>query len=125
MDNINHPQHYSAHYTLEVIELTKNLGFCLGNVVKYVLRAPFKRNAVEDLGKAGWYLWYIRSEGRIKEELLVGPDKYPELIQKAKTFRNPFVEHLITVATSPGKPDLSELVAELKGLQRRAQAGLY
>jgi hypothetical protein len=32
------------------------LGFCLGNVVKYVARAGHKDNALEDLLKAQWYL---------------------------------------------------------------------
>lgn len=122
MDNINHPQHYSVYYTLEVIELTKNLGFCLGNVVKYVLRAPYKRNAVEDLGKARWYLRYIRDNGRLQKELLVGPEKYSELRQVAETFGNHLVEHLIAIATTSGDPDLSEVMNELEQLQIEAEA---
>lgn len=38
-DKINHPPHYTKHKT-EVIEITRYLPFCLGNVVKYVLRPP-------------------------------------------------------------------------------------
>lgn len=50
-----------AHYTrggIEVIDFIEDqgLGYRLGNVVKYVSRAGFKSNAVEDLKKARWYL---------------------------------------------------------------------
>ena len=38
-DLVNHPQHYAEHYDHEVIELTQHLSFCLGNAVKYILRA--------------------------------------------------------------------------------------
>jgi hypothetical protein len=40
-----------------VIDLTENLNFCLGNVVKYVARAGRKSpNPLEDLMKARYYL---------------------------------------------------------------------
>jgi hypothetical protein len=54
-DSVNSPAHYRA-YPVEVIELTEHLNFCLGNVVKYVLRCDHKGNALEDLRKARWYL---------------------------------------------------------------------
>lgn len=55
-DPIN-PDHYKSHPSgIEVIRITEHLGFCLGNVVKYVLRAEYKNDAVEDLEKAAWYL---------------------------------------------------------------------
>lgn len=56
-DNVNHPQHYKSAAGIEVIDVIEafGLGFHLGNVVKYVLRAPNK-NGIEDLKKARWYL---------------------------------------------------------------------
>lgn len=53
-DPIQHPEHYTKYKT-EVIEITRYLPFCLGNVVKYVLRAPYK-GGVEDCDKALQYL---------------------------------------------------------------------
>ena len=53
-DPIHHPAHYTA-YPVQPIEISRHLGFCLGNVVKYVLRAPLK-GGVEDLNKALKYL---------------------------------------------------------------------
>lgn len=57
-DPVNHPAHYTQ-YPHEVIELTEQLGFCLGNAVKYILRADYKGHKSEDLKKAVWYLRHI------------------------------------------------------------------
>lgn len=57
-DKIKHPSHYTK-YSVEVIDITRYLPFCLGNVVKYVLRSPYK-NGKQDLEKALQYLdWSI------------------------------------------------------------------
>ena len=56
-DPINHPSHYT-HGDIEPIDAIEawGLGFCLGNVVKYVARAGHKGDRLEDLKKARWYL---------------------------------------------------------------------
>ena len=56
-EKINHPAHYQAG-ELEVIDVIEmfGLGFKLGNVIKYVLRAGRKGDREEDLKKALWYL---------------------------------------------------------------------
>ena len=60
-DPVNHPDHYTAG-GIEVIDILKAkltpeqfLGFCLGNSIKYTLRAGHKANPGQDLAKAGWY----------------------------------------------------------------------
>ena len=63
---VNHPAHYGgADNPYEAIRVIEewNLGFHLGNTVKYIARAGRKRDnageyvpAVEDLKKARWYL---------------------------------------------------------------------
>jgi hypothetical protein len=56
-DPVNHPQHYTSHPSgIEVIQITEHMNFCLGNAVKYILRADLKTNAIEDLQKARWYI---------------------------------------------------------------------
>ena len=57
IDMVNHPRHYSSHgiEPIDYIE-SHNLNFNLGNVIKYVSRAPFKGTELEDLKKAKWYL---------------------------------------------------------------------
>ena len=54
-DVVNRPGHYTQ-FPIEVIELTEHLDFMSGNIVKYVVRAPFKGSQLEDLKKAEWYL---------------------------------------------------------------------
>ena len=69
-DNVNHPAHYTWLKDLcgiEVIDITRHMNFCLGNAIKYILRAGHKKDAsltdtdkqVEDLNKA---IWYIKDE---------------------------------------------------------------
>ena len=59
-DAINHPIHYGgATNPYEAIKIIDALGlnFCLGNAVKYILRAGLKTpDAVTDLRKAAWYV---------------------------------------------------------------------
>lgn len=56
-DAVNHPSHY-ASYEPEVIDVTEQLNFCEGNVVKYLARAGRKSGSPEqeDLDKARWYM---------------------------------------------------------------------
>ena len=59
-DNINHPFHYCG--SIETIDYIKDKltpdcfeGFLAGNVIKYISRYG-KKNGLEDLRKAEWYL---------------------------------------------------------------------
>lgn len=55
---VNHPGHYMAHpLGVECLDVTRHMGFNLGNAVKYLWRAGLKGDALEDLEKA---LFYIR-----------------------------------------------------------------
>lgn len=60
-DVVAHPSHYTSHPSgIETIEITKHESFLRGNVLKYVLRAPYKGRELEDLQKAAQYLqWEI------------------------------------------------------------------
>ena len=56
---VNHPTHYGGaenqYEAIKVIEAW-DLGFCLGNTIKYISRAGKKDNIVQELEKALWYL---------------------------------------------------------------------
>lgn len=67
VDSVNHPAHYTR-FPVEVIEITEQLPFNQGNVVKYVCRAGFKQGVdeLEDLSKAAWYL--NRAIEKLKKE---------------------------------------------------------
>lgn len=56
-DPVNHPSHYTRYQGLEIIDLTEQMNFNLGNAVKYIARAGWKNpdKTVEDLEKAIWY----------------------------------------------------------------------
>lgn len=56
-DQVESPQHYNTG-AIEVIDAIEDwqLGFCEGNVVKYVARAKHRGRRLQDLQKARWYL---------------------------------------------------------------------
>jgi hypothetical protein len=58
-DEIDGPSHYGGkdnpYEAIKVIE-AHDLGFHLGNAIKYILRAGKKEDEVKDLKKAKWYL---------------------------------------------------------------------
>ena len=66
-DKVNHPSHYTWLKDLcgvEVIDITRHMDFCLGNAIKYILRAGHKseegysnkQKEIEDLKKALFYI---------------------------------------------------------------------
>lgn len=56
-DSVNKPKHYTAHPSgIECIQITEHMGFNLGNAIKYIWRCDLKKDAVEDLKKAVWYI---------------------------------------------------------------------
>lgn len=59
-EQINHPEHYGGDTPYEAIKVIEawDLGFCLGNTVKYISRAGKKETdkTIQDLEKAKWYL---------------------------------------------------------------------
>jgi hypothetical protein len=70
VSEVDHPQHYNAcgpkdedgTAKFEVIKVIEDwgLGFCLGNALKYICRAPHKGKQLEDLKKALWYLHRVK-----------------------------------------------------------------
>ena len=57
---VKNPKHYQHPSGIEVIEITKHESFLRGNIIKYVLRAPYKGHEIQDLRKAAQYLeWEI------------------------------------------------------------------
>ena len=67
-DNTN-PSHYKLPKGLQVIDITRNETFPIGNAIKYILRRKDKGDEIGDIRKAIWYLY---------EELeRLGKDKNP------------------------------------------------
>ena len=69
MDAVNSPKHYLTKNGIETIDVisafTSELkgmdAVCTANILKYVCRWS-KKNGVEDLEKARWYLDYLINE---------------------------------------------------------------
>jgi len=59
VEQVNHPNHYGGednpYEAIKVIDAWE-LGFSLGNTVKYISRAGKKDKELQDLKKALWYL---------------------------------------------------------------------
>lgn len=54
------PAHYRSHPSgVECIQITEHMGFNLGNAIKYIWRADLKKDSIQDMEKA---LWYIQRE---------------------------------------------------------------
>jgi hypothetical protein len=69
-EQVNHPAHYGGEgNTYEAIKVIEawDLGFCLGNTVKYIARAGKKDATLQDLKKAKWYLDREISKYNVKE----------------------------------------------------------
>lgn len=72
IDNVNNPNHYKLGCGIESIEIIKRVlgtqgfvAFCLGNILKYLIRAE-KKNGKEDYKKAAKYLeWVIKRNNKI------------------------------------------------------------
>lgn len=64
---VNHPAHYKKHPSgIECIDITKHMGFNLGNVIKYIWRCDEKGKDIEDLKKA---LFYLKTEIKMRESI--------------------------------------------------------
>lgn len=103
MSNVHHPKHYNVG-RFEVIDVIHdwNLGFNLGNTVKYIARAGHKSSSadlvIEDLEKA---LWYLNDE--IARRKSAVPDDEPVLKAEPAAAHEPVEVH----APGPEEPAVS------------------
>jgi hypothetical protein len=56
---VDHPKHYNQIKGVECIDVAEQMGFNLGNALKYIWRCGDKGNKKKDLEKA---IWYIKRE---------------------------------------------------------------
>lgn len=55
-ETVNHPSHYNQVPGIECIDVIRYFSFSRGSAIKYIWRAGYKGDEVEDLEKAIWYL---------------------------------------------------------------------
>ena len=73
-DMVNHPEHYQMANGLETFDIIESVcaeltgieAVCAGNVIKYVSRFK-KKNGLEDLKKAEWYLQRLIRHRELEE----------------------------------------------------------
>ena len=125
-DKVNHPSHYTWLKNLcgiEVIDITRHMGFNLGNVVKYVLRAGHKSEKgysnfdkeIEDLQKAKWYLEdeiKLRSGKDISDQAQINTLK-EEIALNEQTI----AELTDTIHSLKNKPIVGEVKLTIKEIQ--------
>jgi len=70
-DPVTKPRHYNIHPSgVQAIEITEHMNFCIGNAVKYLMRAGIKtEDPTEDLRKSVWYI--EREIARLEKQLAV------------------------------------------------------
>ena len=118
IDNVNNPKHYKAMGTILVLEIEpitilKDLPFCKGNAIKYVLRYKNK-NGLEDLKKAEYY---IKADQEIAKpgyiETLVITEYLKKLLQSQKINKTEY-KCIIDILVNPEKAvaDVNQLMAE-------------
>lgn len=113
-DLVNHPQHYAEHYDHEVIELTQHLSFCLGNAVKYILRAPFKGTELLDLQKSEWYVRRMVDEFSADEcraQVIARRESFSSILC---SFRNALVTELVLACCRGDKTSLNAVLSDLR-----------
>lgn len=108
MSNVNNPAHYNK-YSHEVIELTEQFNFCMGNVLKYIIRAPYKGKYHEDMQKAAWYLKRIVEK---KQKLRIVTKSIEEL---GNSFQNVLVTEILQAAK---KKDYDQLYSIASFIQK-------
>lgn len=70
-DSVNHPSHYTQggkeviEIIQEVCSIDEFVGYCKGNILKYLARRNFKGFYKQDLQKADWYLDYLLNCARV------------------------------------------------------------
>lgn len=118
IDNVNNPQHYKAKAVrlvldFEPITILKDLPFCKGNAIKYVLRYKNK-NGLEDLKKAEYY---IKADNEIAKpgniETLVISEYLKKLLQTQKITKTEY-RCIVDILFNPEKAlvDVNQLMSE-------------
>ena len=87
-DSVNHPSHYCNNKAgIEVIEVTSNLCFDLGNAFKYLARYKSKKLPAEDVKKAVFYMKHFRENlNAMHTYVICSEDEIPALVKKMWKF---------------------------------------
>jgi hypothetical protein len=124
-DVVNHPSHYTHYKGVEVIEITREMNFNLGNAVKYIARAGLKdpSKEVEDLQKAIFYIKDELARGVFPEEPddleSAWGDKVYELASQMSVNRQEAVEYICMGSAASLQYAYNFLDREIEELKNR------
>ena len=94
-DMVNHPRHYNTG-SIECISIVRNMGFDLGNAVKYLWRAE-SRNGIEDLEKAIWYLNDIKEHYYLRGMFHYVPVDVEVVTEIVKDIQNESIRNAMSI----------------------------
>jgi hypothetical protein len=106
---VDHPSHYGGvgnpYEAIKIIEAL-DFGFCLGNALKYMVRAGKKNSdtATEDLQKAVWYLNRRIYELEEAKKSDGWPNKKPHVVQPTLSRRPSVPSPIIGPGDTPYTP---------------------
>ncbi|BDR58637.1 DUF3310 domain-containing protein [Xylocopilactobacillus apicola] len=62
-DEVTNPRHYTENYPIQPIEVIEQteMSYNLGQIFKYLIRAPYKGNELQDLRKANYYINWLKA----------------------------------------------------------------
>jgi hypothetical protein len=73
-DDVNNPAHYgqgkieAIQYIRDLLTREEFIGYCRGNVAKYLHRYRYKNKPVEDIRKAEWYIGELVAAEEMTDE---------------------------------------------------------
>ena len=119
-NNVNHPDHYQSESGLEVIDVIKAFtselsgeeAFCIGNAIKYICRYS-KKNGVEDLEKAKWYIDRAIS---VRSERLTTIKKNLNAIYGAKNVQKMGSDYSIGRVLFASREEAGNVLKELRSI---------
>lgn len=113
-DMVNSPKHYTGYsMVVEPIIICKELSFCIGNAVKYIVRAGLKgapEKELEDYKKAGYYIT-AGAEDSVPEAALQVFDTVKEAFPEDKRY---IIDLLLNEDTMDAYVEVAKKIEELE-----------
>lgn len=95
-DNVNHPNHYEGHTSMECIDNMRLIfgnrrvaEYCMLNAYKYLSRHEYK-NGLEDLKKAEWYLNYAENMNLVYDDVCIDLEYIDKMDELRKRYEKKY-----------------------------------
>lgn len=95
-DNVNHPNHYEGHTSIECIDNMRLIfgnqmvaEYCMLNAYKYLSRHEYK-NGLEDLRKSEWYLNHAENMNLIYDDVSIDLEYIDKMNELRKRYEKKY-----------------------------------